>query len=88
MKKKDFDNRLQNDMFPDMPASFERGLKKALEQEGVRARKRPTATGIFTAAVSVVAAAACLVIVLIGVMGGGKGKTNATAPGKPRVRPR
>ena len=79
MKKKDFDNRLQNDLFPDMPASFERGLKKALEQEGVRARKRPTATGIFTAAVSVVAAAACLVIVLIGVLGGGKGKTNAAA---------
>ena len=87
MKKKDFDNRLQNDMFPDMPASFERGLKEALEQEGVRVRKRPTATGIFTAAVSVVAVAACLVIVLIGVLGGGKGKTNAAAPGEATSTP-
>ena len=48
MKKNSFDNRLQNDLFPDMPASFERGLKKAMEQAGVKPRKRATATGIFT----------------------------------------
>ena len=35
MKKKDFDDRLQNDLFPEMPASFESGLKKTMEQAGV-----------------------------------------------------
>ena len=72
MKKNDFDNRLQNDLFPQMPASFSRKLKEAMENEGVQIRKRPTATGVFVGAVSVVAAAACLLIVLVGVLGGGK----------------
>ena len=68
MKKKDFDDRLQNDLFPEMPASFESGLKKTMEQAGVRSGKRPTATGVFAGAISLLAAAACLMIVLIGVM--------------------
>ena len=83
MKKNDFDNRLQNDLFPEMPASFESGLKKAMEHEGVRTKKRPTATGIFAGAVSLLAAAACLLIVMIGVMGGGRSdKSHAAAPGE------
>ena len=83
MKKNDFDNRLQNDLFPEMPASFESGLKKAMEQEGVRTKKRPTATGVFAGAVSLLAAAACLLIVLIGVTGGGRSdKSQAAAPGE------
>ena len=82
MKKNDFDNRLQNDLFPQMPRSFERKLKQAMENEGVRIKKRPTATGVFTAAVSVVAAAAVLLIVLLGVLGGGKSDSiQAAAPG-------
>ena len=67
MKKNDFDNRLQNDLFPEMPRSFERKLKQAMDSEGVQAKKRSGAAGIFAATVSVLAAAACLVIVLIGV---------------------
>ena len=88
MKKKDFDNRLQNDLFPEMPASFESGLKKTMEQAGVRSGKRPTATGVFAGAISLLAAAACLVIVLIGVMGGGRSdKSNAAAPGEATSTP-
>ena len=88
MKKKDFDNRLQNDLFPEMPASFESGLKKTMEQAGVRSGKRPTATGVFAGAIGFLAAAACLVIVLIGVMGGGRsGKSNAAAPGEATSTP-
>ena len=64
MKKNDFDNRLQNDLFPEMPISFGRKLTKAMEDEGVKVKKRPTATGVFTGAVSLVAAAAVLLIVL------------------------
>lgn len=82
MKKNDFDNRLQNDLFPAMPPSFGRKLKETMENEGVRIKKRHTATGVFAAAVSVVAAAAVLLIVLMGVMGGGKSKMNAAAPGE------
>ena len=82
MKKNDFDNRLQNDLFPEMPASFGHKLTETMENEGVRVKKRPTATGVFTAAVSVLAAAAYLVIVLIGVLGGGgSGKSHVAAPG-------
>ncbi len=79
MKKNSFDNRLQNDLFPDMPASFERGLKKAMEQAGVKPGRRLAATGIFTGVVSVATVAVCLVIVLLGVMGRNKGKTNAAS---------
>ena len=82
MKKNDFDNRLQNDLFPEMPISFGRKLTKAMEDEGVKVKKRPTATGVFAGAVSLVAAAAVLLIVLMGVMGGGKSKMNAAAPGE------
>ena len=82
MKKNDFDNRLQNDLFPEMPISFGRKLTKAMEDEGVKVKKRPTATGIFTAAVSLVAAAAVLLIVLLGVLSGGKSNPiQAAAPG-------
>ena len=88
MKKKDFDDRLQNDLFPEMPASFESGLKKTMEQAGVRSGKRPTATGVFAGAISLLAAAACLMIVLIGVMGGGRSdKSNAAAPGEATSTP-
>ncbi len=83
MKKNDFDNRLQNDLFPEMPISFERKLKEAIENEGVKVKKRPTATGVFAGAVSLVAAAAVLLIVLVGVMGGGKSNPiQAAAPGE------
>ena len=83
MKKNEFDNRLQNDLFPEMPSSFERKLKQAMENEGVKVKKRPTATGIFTGAVSVVAAAAVLVIALLGVLSGGKSNPiQAAAPGE------
>ena len=81
MKKNDFDNRLQNDLFPEMPISFGRKLTKAMEDEGVKVKKRPTATGVFAAAISVIAAAAVLLIVMVGVMGGGNTKTNAAAQG-------
>ena len=67
MKKNEFENRLQNDLFPEMPASFSRKLTVAMETEGVRVRKRPTAAGIFAWIVSVSAAAAVLLIVLVGV---------------------
>ena len=88
MKKEDFDNRLQNDLFPEMPASFESGLKKTMEQAGVRSGKRPTATGVFAGAISLLAAVACLVIVMIGVMGGGRSdKSNAAAPGEATSTP-
>ena len=88
MKKKDFDDRLQNDLFPEMPASFESGLKKTMEQAGVRSGKRPTATGVFAGAISLLAAAACLMIVLIGVMGGGRSdKSNAAVPGEATSTP-
>ena len=83
MKKNDFDNRLQNDLFPQMPRSFERKLKQAMDSEGVQAKKRSGAAGIFAASVSVLAAAACLVIVLIGVLSGGRSDRNqAAAPGE------
>ena len=83
MKKNEFDNRLQNDLFPEMPSSFERKLKQAMENEGVKVKKRPTATGIFTGAVSVVAAAAVLVIAFLGVLSGGKSNPiQAAAPGE------
>ena len=83
MKKNDFDNRLQNDLFPEMPASFERKLKETMENEGVKVKKRPTATGVFTGAVSLVAAAAVLLIVLVGVLSGGKSNPiQAAAPGE------
>ena len=83
MKKQDFDNRLQNDLFPEMPISFERKLKEAMENEGVKVKKRPTATGVFTGAVSLVAAAAVLLIVLVGVLSGGKSNPiQAAAPGE------
>jgi|GEM_PF-1759132 len=82
MKKNDFDDRLQNDLFPQVPRSFERKLQEAMENEGVKVNKRPTATGVFAAAISVIAAAAVLLIVLVGVMGGGRSKTNAAAQGE------
>ena len=82
MKKNDFDNRLQNDLFPEMPPSFERKLAEALESEGVQPTKCLTASGLFAGAISVVAAAACLLIVLIGVLGGGRSdRTQVAAPG-------
>ena len=88
MKKNDFDNRLQNDLFPEMPASFGRKLTKAMENEGVKAKKRPTATGVFAGAVSLVAAAAVLLIVLMGVLGGGRSDRNqAAAPGGATTTP-
>lgn len=83
MKKQDFDNRLQRDLFPEMPPSFERKLKQTLENEGVKTKKRPTATGIFAGVVSVAAAAAVLLIVLLGVLGGGNSHPiQAAAPGE------
>lgn len=83
MKKNDFDNRLQNDLFPEMPRSFGRKLTKAMETEGVKIKKRPTATGVFASAVSLVAAAAVLLIVLMGVLSGGRSDRNqAAAPGE------
>lgn len=82
MKKQDFDNRLQNDLFPEMPRSFERKLQEAMENEGVKISKRPTVTSVFAGAVSLVAAAAVLLIVLVGVMSGGKSGMNAAAPGE------
>ncbi len=83
MKKNEFDNRLQNDMFPEMPASFGRKLKEAMEKEGVKIRKRPSAAGILAGVVSVVAVAAVLLIVLVGVMSGGKSNPiQAAAPGE------
>ncbi len=86
MKKNDFDNRLQNDLFPEMPISFGRKLTKAMEDEGVKVKKRPTATGVFTGAVSLVAAAAVLLIVLVGVLSGGKSNPiQAAAPGETRA---
>ncbi len=82
MKKNEFDNRLQNDLFPEMPASFGRKLKEAMEDEGVKVKKRPTATGVFTGAVSLVAAAAVLLIVLMGVLSRGTSDPiQAAAPG-------
>ncbi len=83
MKKQDFDNRLQNDLFPEMPISFGRKLTKAMEDEGVKVKKRPTATGVFTGAVSLVAAAAVLLIVLMGVLSRGTSDpSQAAAPGE------
>ena len=82
MKKNDFDNRLQNDLFPKMPISFGRKLTKAMEDEGVKVKKRSTATGVFTGAVSLVAAAAVLLIVLMGVLSRGTSDPiQAAAPG-------
>lgn len=82
MKKQEFENRLQNDLFPEMPASFQRKLNQTLEKEGVKIKKRPTATGIFAGAISVAAAAAVLAIVLLGVLSGGRSDpTKAAAPG-------
>ena len=88
MKKNEFDNRLQNDLFPEMPASFERKLTKAMETEGVKIKKRPTATGVFAGAVGLVAAAAVLLIVLMGVLSGGRSDRNqAAAPGETASTP-
>ncbi len=81
MKKNDFENRLQNDLFPQMPASFEHKLTETMENEGVRIQKRPTSKGLLAGALGVVAAAACLVMVLVSVLGGGKSKQNAAASG-------
>lgn len=83
MKKQDFDDRLQNDLFPQMPRSFERKLQEAMENEGVKVKKRPSAAGILAGVVSVAAAAAVLLIVLVGVMSGGKSNPiQAAAPGE------
>ena len=88
MKKNDFDNRLQNDLFPQMPASFARKLQQTLESEGVQGKKRSSATGIFTGVVSVAAAAAVLLIVLVGVLSGGRSDRNqAAAPGGATTTP-
>lgn len=62
--KSSFDNRLQNNLFPETPASFRSGLKNALEAEGVKTRRiRPWA--IVLTAVGVAAVAASLVLVLL-----------------------
>ncbi len=82
MKKKDFENRLQNDLFPEMPPSFERKLRQAMESEGVKVKKRPSAAGVFAASVSVLAAAACLVILFLGLLGGSRSRIEPAAPGE------
>ena len=88
MKKQDFDNRLQNDLFPEMPASFGRKLTEAMESEGVKVKKRPTATGIFAGVISVAAAAAVLAIVLLGVLSRGTSDpSQAAAPGGATTTP-
>ena len=86
MKKKNFETRLANDLFPETPASFEAGLKKTMQEAGIQTKKRLSATGLFTGIVSVAAAAVCLMIVLIGVLGGGKSKPNAAASLEPTVQ--
>ena len=75
--KSAFDNRLQNNLFPEMPASFKRGLKIALEAEGARQRRiRPWM--IASAAVAIAAVAASLVLVLTSALK--TGKTHAMSP--------
>jgi outer membrane protein assembly factor BamB len=86
MKKKNFETRLANDLFPETPSSFEAGLKKTMQEAGIQTKKSLSATGLFTGIISVAAAAACLMIVLIGVLGGGKGKPNAAASLEPTVQ--
>lgn len=86
MKKKNFETRLANDLFPETPSSFEAGLKKTMQEAGIQTKKSLRATGLFTGIISVAAAAACLMIVLIGVLGGGKGKPNAAASLEPTVQ--
>ena len=82
MKRNEFDNRLRNDLFPETPLSFKRKLKQTLESEGVKMRKRPTATGVFAGVIGVAAAAAVLLIVLMGALSGGRSDRNqAAAPG-------
>ncbi|MBR0205996.1 MAG: hypothetical protein IJQ45_04535 [Clostridia bacterium] len=88
MKKKNFETRLANDLFPETPSSFEAGLKKTMQEAGIQTKKSLSATGVFAGAIGFLAAAACLVIVLIGVMGGGRsGKSNAAAPGETTSTP-
>ena len=83
MKKDVFETRLQNDLFPEMPPSFGHKLTETMENEGVKIKKRPTAAGILAGVVSVAAAAAVLLIVLVGVMSGGKSNPiQAAAPGE------
>lgn len=61
--KSAFDNRLQNNLFPETPESFKRGLKTALEAEGVHSRRiRPWAFAATSIGVTAVAAALVLVL--------------------------
>ena len=62
--KSSFDNRLQNNLFPEPPASFKRKLNAALETEGVKPRRvRPWA--VAATSIGVTAVAASLVLVLL-----------------------
>ena len=58
-----FDTRLINDLFPEMPASFEQSVQKALKKAGVE-RKRTNPLRIASTAIAVAAVAAAFVLVL------------------------
>lgn len=62
--KSDFEKRLQNDLFPNPPASFTRRLTKTLEAEGVK-KRAVHPFRIAAMAVGIAAAAASMVLVLL-----------------------
>lgn len=97
--KKDFDTRLANDLFPEMPQSFADGLKTALqsadkertapaetdtaETDEANKKTRRTLRYIFTGAAAAVLVAACVLIVTV-FPGIGKNKEPHTIS-EPRV---
>lgn len=87
MKKDDFENSLQNKLFPQMPLSFEKSLKTALSAAGVSGKSRPSAAKVFAGVVSLGAAAACLVILLAGFLGHGKEPQAAALLPEPTLAP-
>lgn len=73
-----FDTRLLNNLFPDMPASFETGVHKALKKAGVKPKTdRPF--WIAATAIAATAAAASLLLVLTSAFRGNR--HNEVAPG-------
>lgn len=77
--KKNFDTRLQNDLFPEMPDAFASGLQNALKKAGANPR-RINYRYLFTGVAAAVLVAACVVIAVF-VPGIGRDKdTHVAAP--------
>ncbi len=77
--KKNFNTRLCNDLFPEMPQSFMDGLQNAIKKADVKPRKH-VLRKILIGASAAVLAAACALIVIFGVFVRNRKHTAAVPP--------